>query len=371
MSHAFISYVHDDEESVVRLTHELRARNVEVWLDRDSIDPGRNWVAALRDAIGKGAFFLACFSESYHRRSHTYMHQELDWAVAELQLLGTQPGWLIPVKLSECEIPPLSIGGDSTLRDLQWVDLSRAWDQGILRLLRVVRPKSYLNPETERFFRDFFAKHIETKISLFTSQGCLHVPQLEARWRSLIDPIRWNRTAESLVRLVKRVASTGVPQNESLPDPDPEGCDVFITVARINDVALILQSLGVDPSRLGAYSKFAKRERCQMRARAHWERKDLAHWFFFVDPETDDFVVDLFFFPNTQLQLLLIGFRESKRQEGRTVAPWGMIIPTDIIGVPDATKLTNEILCEEAALLHPDASSARVKWWQFWRKTRS
>ncbi len=77
MARAFLSYVRDDQAQIDRLCQELRAQNVDVWLDRDSIEPGQRWQPAIRRAIEDGAFFLACFSQSYANRSATYMEEEL------------------------------------------------------------------------------------------------------------------------------------------------------------------------------------------------------------------------------------------------------------------------------------------------------
>ena len=44
----------------------------------------------------------------------------------------------IPVKLNECEIPNIDIGGGETLQDLQYVDLHENWETGIQRLLNTI-----------------------------------------------------------------------------------------------------------------------------------------------------------------------------------------------------------------------------------------
>lgn len=51
ISHVFISYVRENTDIVSRLSHELPAAGVKVWLDRYSIKPGANWRNAIRLAI--------------------------------------------------------------------------------------------------------------------------------------------------------------------------------------------------------------------------------------------------------------------------------------------------------------------------------
>ena len=77
MARAFLSYVRDDQAQIDRLCQELRAQNVDVWLDRDSIEPGQRWQPAIRRAIEDGAFFLA-------HKAH-YVLQTAKWSRALAQ----------------------------------------------------------------------------------------------------------------------------------------------------------------------------------------------------------------------------------------------------------------------------------------------
>jgi hypothetical protein len=131
MSHIFVSYVHENEEQVKKLSEALREHGLEVWLDRDSIFPGIRWKDAIRQAIKNGAFFIACFSVEYEKRDKSYMNEELMLAVDELRQFPTNRPWFIPVLLSECHVPALSIGGGQTLLDFQWVNLHNDWTLGL------------------------------------------------------------------------------------------------------------------------------------------------------------------------------------------------------------------------------------------------
>ena len=59
----FVSYVKDNSKEVVRICEKLHQNGIEYWLDRDQIKPGKMWKQVIRDAINRGAFFLACFSK--------------------------------------------------------------------------------------------------------------------------------------------------------------------------------------------------------------------------------------------------------------------------------------------------------------------
>ena len=142
MNKVFISYVSENIEIVDRLHRELKAHGVEVWRDRDNIVPGSRWEQAIRRAIHQGAFFIACFSEEYNNRYKTYMNEELTLAIDELRQRSTDQIWFIPVKLNECEIPDLDIGGGKTLQSFQYVKLYEDWDVSLQRIVKVVQPGS-------------------------------------------------------------------------------------------------------------------------------------------------------------------------------------------------------------------------------------
>jgi hypothetical protein len=142
MPKVFISYVRENREEVQRLAGDLCTHGIEVWLDKNDIQPGSRWKNVIRKAISQGDFFIACFSSEYSERSRTYMNEELTLAVEELRKRPTDRTWFIPVLLSDIEIPDLSIGAGETLRAIQGVELYHNWDDGINRILAVIQPDS-------------------------------------------------------------------------------------------------------------------------------------------------------------------------------------------------------------------------------------
>ncbi|PYQ29661.1 MAG: hypothetical protein DMF56_11920 [Acidobacteria bacterium] len=133
--YVFISYVREDEPLVARLARDLRSRGIEVWLDRDELQPGQRWREAIRKAIQEGWLFIACFSPAYYKRDKSFMNEELALAIEELRLRTAERIWFIPVKLSPTTIPRRPIGTGETLHDLQWVDLTENWSRGIEAIL--------------------------------------------------------------------------------------------------------------------------------------------------------------------------------------------------------------------------------------------
>jgi hypothetical protein len=131
MAHAFLSYVRENASLVDRLANELSARGVQVWLDRERIVPGQRWRDAIRDGIRSGDLFIACFSEEYLARDHSYMNEELTLAIEELRQRPAHRSWFIPVSLDGAAIPSRRISAAETIHDLQWVDLAAGWSRGV------------------------------------------------------------------------------------------------------------------------------------------------------------------------------------------------------------------------------------------------
>ena len=144
MAHVFISYARENQEIVQRLYDELTGCGIEVWLDKTKIKPGQFWKVAIAEAIDKGDFFVACFSEEYSEKDKRYMNEEITLAIEQLRQRGDDTTWFIPVLLSG-EVPPKRIDASRKLTDIHWVKLDKAnWDKGIEQIFRVIQPPKHL-----------------------------------------------------------------------------------------------------------------------------------------------------------------------------------------------------------------------------------
>lgn len=136
MTHVFISYVRENKDVVDRLAAELSKRGAAVWLDRTAIAPGARWKDEIRKAIRSGDFFLACFSREYDQRQKTHMNEELVLAIDALREMPADRTWFIPVLINGGRIPERRISSVEDLSDLNAVDLSGDWDEGIEKILK-------------------------------------------------------------------------------------------------------------------------------------------------------------------------------------------------------------------------------------------
>ena len=181
MGHVFISYCHENKDTVDRLCDALTSNDVVVWVDWGNLEPGVPWRQAIQQAIHHGDFFIACFSKEYNAGDKTFLTEELSIAIDKLQEKPVDKTWFIPIKLNECEIPDINIGEGLNLRDLQYVNLHEDWDTGIQQILNIIPPKS-----SEPINAAENKKNENENCVLFRSVNGQHyfIPFQEVRWDS-------------------------------------------------------------------------------------------------------------------------------------------------------------------------------------------
>jgi TIR domain len=152
MSHVFISYSRCDQEVVDRIAKRLRAQGLTVWVDRDDIQPGQRWKPAIKEAIRNGAAFLACFSQESLSLQRSYMNEELVQAIEEIRIRSRDQKWFFPLRIDECQIPDLAIGGGESLSDLHHLDLFPNEEHSFQKLVESILPNVHIHksssPET-------------------------------------------------------------------------------------------------------------------------------------------------------------------------------------------------------------------------------
>jgi hypothetical protein len=137
--HAFLSYVREDRLAVEQLQRVLEAAGIVVWRDTN-LQPGEDWRSRIRQAITRDALaFIACFSANSASKEISYQNEELALAIDQLRLRKLGTAWLFPVRLNDCAIPDLNIGGGRTLASIQRADLfGEHREEGIARLVAAV-----------------------------------------------------------------------------------------------------------------------------------------------------------------------------------------------------------------------------------------
>jgi hypothetical protein len=127
----FIAYAKEDRAEARKLYRELKNQDLEPWMDEEKLLPGQNWPRAIERAIEVSDYVLMCFSRrSVGKRG--FFQSELRYALDVAAYVPLDKIFLLPVRLSECEVP-LAIA-----RKTQYIDLFPDWEVGIKALVNVM-----------------------------------------------------------------------------------------------------------------------------------------------------------------------------------------------------------------------------------------
>jgi hypothetical protein len=138
--HVFLSYCRDNKQQVEQLRADLVAGGETVWWDQD-IQPGQDWKIEVRQAMKDSYAVLLCLSKESAARTKSGIYPEAMDAISAYREYAPGKTFLIPVRLSECAIPPLEIDGTRTLDRLQYADLfpSSQYRTGLKNLLSAIQ----------------------------------------------------------------------------------------------------------------------------------------------------------------------------------------------------------------------------------------
>lgn len=125
MGFVFMSYSHKDTAFVDRLSHDLQAQRIEVWVDRIELMPGSNWTNAIERALRDADVVLFVVSPNSAASSWVQLETR-----AALRHATTGTGKLIiPVVIGR----PISMPPE--LAQIQWVDFTDNYEQALRQLV--------------------------------------------------------------------------------------------------------------------------------------------------------------------------------------------------------------------------------------------
>ncbi len=77
----FISYAHADQAAAQRVARQLGAAGLDVWFDRDKLQPGDNWALALGRAIADSDALVVLLSPD--ALASEWVQREIEYALTE------------------------------------------------------------------------------------------------------------------------------------------------------------------------------------------------------------------------------------------------------------------------------------------------
>jgi adenylate cyclase len=138
--HIFISYCHDNAAEVAKLRNDLMDAGENVWWDQDIVG-GQDWKIAIHQAMKRSYAIVLCLSQETEKRYQSGIYPEILDAIGAYREYAPGSVFLIPVRLSDCSIPPIEIDATRMLDRLQHIDLFPAArrDEGIQKLIQAIR----------------------------------------------------------------------------------------------------------------------------------------------------------------------------------------------------------------------------------------
>jgi CheY-like chemotaxis protein len=132
----FLSYCKEDRNAVRRLRQDLLKAGLNVWWDQDILG-GKDWKCEIRRAMKKSQAAVVCLSENLTARLESGVYPEISEAITAYRKRPPGSAYLIPVRLSPCDIPDVEIDDTRTLDRLQCIDLfpEARRNEGLTRLL--------------------------------------------------------------------------------------------------------------------------------------------------------------------------------------------------------------------------------------------
>lgn len=137
MPTVFLSYARADAEIVDKIANDLKAEDINVWLDRERLKPGDLWASQIEEALKTADVMIFFISKA---------SVESKWVTAEFmsafsKLTSVGGTRIIPVLLEEVSELP------SSLAHIQYADFTKSYYAGMRTLLSALKEPSGPKPD--------------------------------------------------------------------------------------------------------------------------------------------------------------------------------------------------------------------------------
>lgn len=351
MKYVFISYSHEDgvlTHLVALIKSVLEKLQIDVWIDRRSIDGGEDWRRSIDSGIKGAAVFIACLSQNYFKNSRSYIRNELEIAFRELDTRDCDKSWFIPLKIGNYESSSVPSQFLKQLNDLHMIDLSGGVEEGFSDLLNVILPIVKPNIHWLFVLRRLLAQQIASQIDHFTSSGTMRFEQIEDRWLSLSEESVVKPLSTLFIQVLEKAKLTQCQQTERLVLQDK---NVLITCIPHLDPMRYKQSLSTKGSELSdQYLQFVLDNVRTLRNTKGWQEVDFVHILYFTDGS--DWILDILYVISFNLTMTIFGYfatlNEHRLNSDEKVAiTYEELYPTYVTNSLEYTKFANLLRQEE------------------------
>ena len=128
----FISYAREDCKVAKKIYNDIKSNGIIPWIDCEDLLPGQKWKKEISQAIKDSSYFLALLSSNSISKKG-YVQKELKLALDVYDEFPHSEIFIIPVRIDSC------IPNDERLNVLHWSDLFPSYNEGLQRILKVLK----------------------------------------------------------------------------------------------------------------------------------------------------------------------------------------------------------------------------------------
>ena len=123
----FLSYARKDSQVTLKLASDLKAMDVDVWLDQVDIPPGERWDRAVEAALKRSTRLIVILSPASVASENVM--DEVSYAIEEKKDI-------VPVIFEDCERP-------LRMRRFQFINFTTDYASALKKLLSLLKPVSH------------------------------------------------------------------------------------------------------------------------------------------------------------------------------------------------------------------------------------
>jgi len=118
----FLSYFRDDHKSIIPFKEALKLEGIERRWDQNIL-PGQDWKQEIKKALRRCDAAIVFFSENGLKRKFSGVYPELLDVISRYRSMKSGDIFIIPARLTDCDVPDYEIDGVRDLSSIQYIDL--------------------------------------------------------------------------------------------------------------------------------------------------------------------------------------------------------------------------------------------------------
>jgi len=233
----FLSYSSEDRAHVEAVASELRARDLNTWLDRDEIGAGASIIEEIEAGLQQFKFFVAFVSKSYLEKTWTM----LEYRAGLFAALGTRERSVVVVRLDNAQLPPLI----AHRRYVTFGTAAQVAEELTNIVTHDVTPKSIGEPKEQPWRSVTWESLQHEVVDTILNELLDHIPQLRGQAQTALVPFEVQLSRKLTILLSLSRAILNNRQLEAQVRTDRETLFYIQTAQNVNRGLLRENGVGI------------------------------------------------------------------------------------------------------------------------------